>query len=287
MKINTKDYVVIHEVKDNKVIIADPGEGVVEWSKETFLERWTGILMLAVPKPEFSTKEGSKSPLSRIVNLIKPNLGTLTETFICALLFTILGLGTSYYVQVLVDNVMVNQSTRLLNVLTLGMVLLILFRMVYGALRQYLLVHIGQKVDVALMVQYYRHILRLPMRFFDTRKVGEILSRLNDAVKIRTAISGTTLTIILDTTLVIVSIGVMFYYNWQLTLVALLVIPFMAMMFIGLHRPIKSNQRKIMEQAAELEGYLVESVTGVSTLKGFTAERSTFSKAETLFVRMI
>ena len=96
---------------------------------------------------------------------------------------TVLGVATSYYVQHLVDHVLAHKESTLLNALGVGMVLVVAFRTLFGLLRQYLLAHVGRKVDLVLIAGYTRHVLGLPLRFFETRQVGEILSRVNDAAK--------------------------------------------------------------------------------------------------------
>ena len=114
---------------------------------------------------------------------------------------------------------------RLLNALGVGMVLIVLFRTLFGLLRQYLLAHVGRKVDLALIAGYARHLLRLPLRFFEMRQVGEILSRVNDAAKVREAISGTTLTAVVDGTLVVLMLGGALALRRPLALVATAFVP--------------------------------------------------------------
>ena len=106
---------------------------------------------------------------------------------------TVLGVFASYFIQHLVNSVLVRSERGLLNALSVGMVLIVLFKALFGPLRQYLVAHVGRKVDLALVSGYARHILRLPLPFFDMRRVGEILSRVHDADKVREAISGATL----------------------------------------------------------------------------------------------
>ena len=138
---------------------------------------------------------------------------------------TLLGVATSYFVQHLVDSVLVRHEGRLLNALGVGMVLILLFRTLFGVLRQYLLAHVGRKVDLALIAGYARHILGLPLQFFEMRRVGEILSRVNDAAKVREAISGTTLTAVVDGTLVVLLLAVLWLYDVPLALVATAFVP--------------------------------------------------------------
>src|SRR5207248_6209768 len=132
---------------------------------------------------------------------------------------------TSYFVQHLVDSVLVRQEVRLLNALGVGMVLVVAFRTLLGALRQYLLAHIARKVDLGLIAGYMRHVLALPMNFFETRRVGEILSRVQDAGRIREAISGTTTTAAVDGVIVLLMLGVLWVQDTQLALVATAFVP--------------------------------------------------------------
>lgn len=280
-------YVVIHKAKNDEIILADPAKGVVTLGRSDFLEKWTGKLLLLMPTSDLSETRPSTSPLSRFIALLRPNSGMLFKSLLCAILFTILGLGTSFYVRILVDSVFASKNTQMLNLLSAAMVMLLLLKTGIGSLRQYLLVRVSQRVDESLILGYYRHIMGLPIKFFDTRKVGEILSRLDDALKIRNAISGTALTIVIDATLVISAFGVMFYYHWKLTLIALALLPFIVAMLLIMHRPIRKNQREIMDRASNLDAYLVESVSGANTIRAFSAENSSFLRAKSLFAKMI
>ena len=138
---------------------------------------------------------------------------------------TVLGISTSYFIQHLVDSVLVHNERRLLNALGIGMVLIILFRTVFGVLREYLVAHVGRKVDLALVAGYTRHLQGLPLQFFETRQVGEVLSRINDAYKVREAVSGATLTTVVDGTLVSVLLAVLWACDARLALVATAFLP--------------------------------------------------------------
>src|SRR5262249_7998795 len=158
---------------------------------------WTGHVLLVVPEPlsrPAGTSGAVMAPWRRFFGLLLCHRPVLIEAFFCALLMTVLGVATSYYVQHLVDSVLVRGEVRLLNALGGGMVLLVLSRALFGPPGQFLLAHSGRRVDLPLMAGYARHILSLPLSFFEMRRVGEILSRVNDAVKVREAISGATLT---------------------------------------------------------------------------------------------
>src|SRR5262249_31924120 len=151
-------------------------------------------------------------PWQRFLSLLGFHRSVLVEAFFCALLMTVLGIATSYFIQHLVDNVLVRNERRFLNALGIRMVFVILFCALFGVLRQYLLAHAGRKVDLTLIAGYARHLLGLPMQFFEMRRVGEILSRVNDAAKVREAISGTSLTAVVDGTLVVILLVVLWVY---------------------------------------------------------------------------
>lgn len=295
-------FVVLYEVHEDKVLLSDPATGIVEWTKEKFLERWRihlsgeegddepyGALLLLTPTSSMYQSEELKkgSKWERLWAVMRPRLPIVFEAFLCALLATLLALGTSFFMQVLIDNVLVHEKVSVLNTLAIGMGLLYLFRTGFGVLRQYLLVHLAQKIDLELILQYYGHILKMPIRFFRTRQVGEILSRMNDASKVRALIQGTTLSLLLDMMMFVFAAGVMFYYHATLTFIVLAFLPVFAISVYLLNRPITAVQRKAMEQSAELEAHLVESVSGVATLKSFAAESSARRKTEQKFVKVI
>jgi ATP-binding cassette subfamily B protein len=149
------------------------------------------------------------------------------------------------------------------------------------------LVHVSQKIDAALILGYYKHILRLPQSFFDTWRVGEIISRINDAVKIREAVSSASLTIVVDALVLLFSFALMFLYSWKLALVALGTAPLFLLLFFALKGSISRTQRGMMEKNAELESHLVASVSGIATIKSQQAEAVSNLKTERQFVELL
>ena len=213
------------------------------------------------------------SPTHRFLKLLAGHSPILAEAFVCALLMTVLGAGTAFFVQHLVDSVLVRQESRLLDALGLGMLLVLGFRTLFGMLRQYLLAHVGRAVDLALVAGYARHLLRLPLRFFEMRQVGEVVSRVHDASKVCEAVSGTTTTALVDGTLVMILLGGLWLYDWQLALVASAFVPLLVLSAAVHHPAARRRSRAAMEQAARFSAHLVEGVSGVETVKAFGAER--------------
>jgi ATP-binding cassette subfamily B protein len=283
-------FVVLYRAKKNKVVVADPARGVQSLGRDEFCQYWTGVLLLVVPETDGvagEVKGTGTAPWRRFFGLLSAHTPLLFEAFCCALLMTLLGAATSYYVQQLVDSVLARGQDRLLNALGVGMVMIVLFRTLFGMLRQYLLAHTGRKVDLALLAGYTRHVLELPLPFFETRRVGEILSRVNDAVKVREAISGTTLTAVVDGTLVLLLLAVLWLYDMPLALVATAFVPVL-MISVAAHHPLARRcSKNAMEQGSHLYAHLVEDVSGVDTIKVFGAEETRTHKRERRLVRFI
>src|SRR5947207_1675004 len=182
-------FVVIHKATAKGVVIADPGRGVERLSRDEFCRRWTGYLLLVEPAKAPAVGTGKPvRPWRRFAALLAGHRPLLAEAVVCALVMTVLGVSTSYFVQHLVDSVLPRGERRLLHAMGIGMVLVVLVRAVFGLLREYLLAHVGRQVDLALIAGYARHVLRLPVRFFEARQVGEVISRVHDAAKVREAV---------------------------------------------------------------------------------------------------
>ena len=283
-------FVVLHRVRKRAVIVADPARGVRTLTRDEFCRGWTGYLLVVVPGSNASpaTKGGGTvSPWRRFLGLLIPNTPILAEAFLCALLMTVLGISSSYFIQHLVDSVLVRHEGRLLNAMGVGMVLIALFKTLFGLLRHYLVAYVSRKVDLVLIAGYARHILALPLRFFEMRQVGEILSRVNDAAKVREAISGTTLTAVVDGTLVILMLAVLWLHDLRLAMVATAFVPVLVAGMMAHHPAAKRLSREAMEGAARLSAHLVEDVSGVETVKAFGAERARAEEGEARLVGFV
>src|SRR3954453_18581023 len=224
-------FVVLYRVTTRGVVVADPARGIQAQARSEFCRRWTGYLLVVVPGQQAVSPRPGGAPVGpwrRFLSLLGSHTPVLVEAFFCALLMIVLGVSTSFFIQHLVDSVLVRSEGRLLNALGVGMVLIVLFRTLFGLLRQYLVAHVGRQVALALIAGYTRHILGLPLRFFEMRRVGEILSRIGDAAKVREAISGTTLTAVVDGTLVVILLVVLWISDAKLALVAMAFIPALA-----------------------------------------------------------
>ncbi|MEY8547940.1 cysteine peptidase family C39 domain-containing protein, partial [Clostridium sporogenes] len=204
-------YVVIHKITEKEIIIADPGRGIIKYNPQEFFEIWTGILLIMTPTVKFEKGNKEKGLFQRFFKLIKPQKKLLVNIFLSSIIFTILGIIGAFYFKFILDDIIPNNLNKSLHMISIGIIVLTLFKVLLGAFRTQLLIYLGQNMDIPLMLGYYEHVINLPMNFFGTREVGEIISRFNDASKIRDAISGATLTMMIDSLMVI--IGGIFLYT--------------------------------------------------------------------------
>ncbi len=278
-------YVVIYEVKEDKIKIMDPAFGKVEEKPlKDFVDEWTGILVLLLPKEDFKEGNEKVSIWRRFLFLIKPHKSIVIQSIVGALIYTLLGLSTSIYVQKIVDIIIPEGNGNLLNLLSVIMFFILIFSVVINYLKTIFMLKTGMQIDVKLILGYYKHLLSLPQSFFDNMRSGEIISRINDAVKIRTFINETLVTLAVNIFTILCAFGLMFTYYWKLAMVILLIIPLYSIIYILYNKSNKFIQRKLMEKGAALQAQLVESINTAGTIKRFALEDYANHKTEKSFV---
>lgn len=266
-------FVVIYKLSKGKVTVMNPAYGKLEeYSKEDFAKIWTGVLVILEKNEYFEQKDERTSVYVRFWNLVKPHKSILFQALLGTVIYTVLGLSTSIYIEKITDYVLIDGNRRLLNLLSIGMIIILLFQIFISSMKSILVLQTGQKMDKHLILGYYKHLLKLPQRFFDTMRVGEIISRVNDAVKIRSFINDVAIQIFVNVFIVFFSFAMMFTYYWKLALIVALVIPFYLLVYWITNKLNKKVERQLMEESADLESHLVESLNSVRTIKQFGIE---------------
>ena len=281
-------YIVVYEISKSHITVMDPGSGKMERiTHEAFKKEWTGVLVLLVPNEEFKIGNEKVSVYKRFWFLLKPHKTVLLQAFIGAVVYTLLGFSTSIYIQKITDYVLIDGNTKLLNLLSVIMIILLLAKVLIGIFKDVFLIKTGQQIDARLILGYYKHLLKLPQQFFDTMRVGEIISRIGDAVKIRNFINGVALSLTVNVLIVIFSFVLMFTYYWKLALIMAVIIPIYIFIYWIVNKLNKKVERKVMEEAADLESQLVESINSVGTIKRFGLEGFANLKTETKFIKLL
>ncbi|PBB98990.1 peptidase domain-containing ABC transporter [Mesorhizobium sp. WSM3862] len=281
-------FVVVQAINARWVIVMDPAYGEIrKLAHEEFKKQWTGALVLLVPADTFKGRDETTSPLGRFARLLAPHKAAMAQALAGALVTTILGLSTAIYVQKIVDHVITAGNRNLLNLMSVAMLLILVVQILINLLRNRLVLQTGQKIDVHLILGYYNHILSLPQKFFDSMRMGEIISRMNDAVKIRSFLNDVSINMFVDVLTILFSLGLMFIYSWKIALVVAASIPLYLSVYWIINRLNRNRQRAVMENAAELETQLVESLGAVSTIKISGVASFANFKVETRFIKML
>jgi ATP-binding cassette subfamily B protein len=284
-------FVVVYQANAKRTVIADPEKGVLKLAPADFQKTWTGNVLLVSPGNDRISPDNESSlkcipPSRRFWSLLLGQRQVLVEAAACGILMTLLGLSTSFFIRHLVDSVLVRGESGLLNALGIGMLVVALFRTLFGSIRKYMLAHVSRRLDMTLLSRFSRHIHKLPVDFFEARQVGDILSRVSDASKVRDAISGITLTALVDGALVLMTSAFLWMYDAHLAIVSSLFVPVILIVVWTHHHPSRRLSRKSMEDNAKLSAHLVEDISSVATVKAFNASRHRVDEAERRVVQV-
>ena len=277
-KINKTDwidhYVVVSKISQKRIQIWDPNplERKKKISIKKFLEMWTGYAVFFEPDITFK-KTKKESLLLKFIPVFLPHIKTLIYTFLSSIILLIFGIIISFYYKYIFDEVIYSKSIFSLHSLTLGILLVTIIQVIVGTIRSILLSHFSFKTDLQLNFSYLEHIFDLPVSFFESRKSGEILSRLGDLDKIKQTISSTALSGIMDTVMLIVSAPILLSINKTLFGISIITVILGAIISVVYARIYRSYYTKQMSQNAEVQSYLYESLNGVSTVKALNAEK--------------
>lgn len=281
-------FVVVYRMKKSRIQYMDPSRGKMILQPVTaFKNQWSGVVLLLLPETEFLRENQLTPVLKRFWKLIRPHRTLLARALSGALIYTMLGLATSIYVQRIIDFVIPDANNKLMNLLGGIMLIILVFQLLAGYFKSLIALRTGQQIDTQLILGYYRHLMRLPQQFFDSMQVGEIISRVNDAVKIRAFINDTALHLAVHALAMVFSLAAMFLYSWKLALVMLMAIPVYLVLYIISNRINARWRRKIMETGAALESQLLESINGMKTIRRFGVEAYFIRQTEKKFIPLM
>lgn len=280
-------YVVIHKITKKNVIIADPAKGILKYSIEEFLKQWTGVLILLSPTSKMEKRNEKQGTLWRFFYLLIPQKNLLLQIFLSSLVITGLGIMASFYFRFIMDDIVPNTLEKTLTTVSLCIIGLYIFKILLEAFRTQLILYLSQKLDIPLILGYYQHVMGLSLGFFGSKKIGDLVSRFADASKIREAISGATLTIMIDTLMVVIGGIVLYMQNNTLFFIALVMVIIYGVIVFCFNHPIRSVNQEQLQRSAKLNSFLIESLNGVETIKAHNAEEDVETQTDTLFVRLL
>ncbi|MBO1126595.1 peptide cleavage/export ABC transporter [Enterococcus faecalis] len=280
-------YVVIYKIKGNKLWIADPASRKNKKTIEEFEKEWTGILLIPSPRENYTPIKEKVAGLSSFLPIIWKQKGLVFHIVLASTFITFFGIGSSYYFQGILDFFIPNQARSTLNIISIGLIVVYLFRVLFEYSRSYLLVILGQRMSIAVMLQYFKHVLNLPMNFFATRKSGEIISRFLDANKIIDALASATLSVFLDIGMVLLVGITLAIQNGTLFLVTLASLPFYIVAIVTFVKSYEKANQEEMAAGATLNSSIIESLKGIETIKSYNSEEKVYNRVDQEFIKLM
>ena len=268
----TTHYMVLLEVTRCGVSVMDPAEGRLKKIPEKeFRERWTGVMILLIPDEKFQ-KSKKVSDLSKLKEIIVPYKNSLVITAIWACAVSLLGLSMSLYIKEIMDEILVNRNIGRLDMISVVVIILLLIQFGVTIARNVMSFTTGKAINQELIIRYYNHLFKLPQSFLDSMRVGEMLSRINDAVKITAFIQELAVNLLVNVLTVVFSLAIMLYYNWRIAIMIMMMVPVYCLLYYMSNRMNGIWQRKIAVSGAEFDSFLVESIGAASTIRNLSAQ---------------
>lgn len=303
-------YLVIYKKAKEYLIIADPAVGVVRKSRFEFSKNWSGVLFFIKPNKEFKT-ENTSTVKNIWLNILKHEFnsenisvkrkGNLSSTdwenikfkksLIRLTLLSgvgiLLGILGSFYYKFLIDNVLPKKSYYFLKIVSLIFMLIGIFETVLLSIQSYLFFIFGQKIDIKLVLKYYRHILNLPLNFFETRDSGDILSRINDVYEIKNVIVTLFVNCYLNFIMLIGCSITLCSISIKLFLVTLVTLVIYISIILFFRKKLRKQVREKIEQEIKLNTTLIETILGIETIKALGLESHFTERVKNIFKKCL
>ena len=280
-------YIVVYKMNEKNVWVSDPALGLRKYKRAFFEKNCNGITLVLEPTTEFKKQAEDRSSFKNFIQFILPYKLILFEIFIASLLLNLFGLATPIFTQNIVDKVLTHHNVSMLNMMLIGMLLILIFRILTMIVRQYLIIHTSMKIDLRMLVLFYKHMLALPLGYYRVRKIGDFITRFGENVKIRDFMTNTALTIVLDVILIVVYLLLMFHYNVQMTVIVLLFIPLFLLLTLVFTPILKRLSVDSFAARSESQSHLIESINAIDTVKAMNLEYPIRWKWEDKFIKSL
>jgi ATP-binding cassette subfamily B protein len=282
-------FIVVYKIGKNKIIVGDPGkENTERQDIDEFLKRFTRALLIFRPTTEFQTgKIEGESTYRRFIKLLVPQKKLFIFAILASLMMTMLGIVSSLFNKIIMDEVLPYGLDKLLLSSLIIFTVVAFTQILIEFLRSWIMLYLSQRIDIPLMLGYFKHIYSLPMRFFATRKTGDIITRFSDAFTIKDIFTNIALTLIMDVSMAVIAGIILFRMNSRLfAIIALLTLLSIVLVFI-FRQPYKKINQEQMQQASVLNSQIIEGLEAVETIKGNATEDRELDGIEREYIRSL
>lgn len=269
---NDGSFFIIARLDQDSILIHDPQSQRPEMiNTEQLQRRWSGDLVLLRSQSSLAA-DLSKFDFTWFIPAIVKYRKLLGEVLLVSFVLQIFSLLTPLFFQVVMDKVLVHHGLTTLDVIAIGLLGIMVFETVLSGLRSYIFAHTASRIDVELGSKLFRHLVTLPLSYFQARRVGDSVARVRELENIRSFLTGNTITLVLDVLFSVVFIAVMFFYSGWLTLVVVLSLPVYIVVSLLITPVLRARLNESFTRGAENQAFLVETVNGIDTLKSMAVE---------------
>lgn len=265
-------FFIIAQVTASEALIYHPLIGKNQQvSLELLEQNWDGDVIQMVSRASLQAAS-AKFDFTWFIPAIIKHRKLLGEVLLISFIIQILALITPLFFQVVMDKVLVHRALTTLQVIAIGLLSVTFFQVILGGVRTYIFSHTTLRIDVELGAKLFQHLLRLPLSYFESRKVGESVARVRELENIRNFLTGNAVTVLLDFVFSIVFVAVMFYYSWQLTMLVLISLPCYVLLTVFITPVLRSRLNDKFAKGAANQAFLVESLSNIQTIKAMALE---------------
>jgi subfamily B ATP-binding cassette protein HlyB/CyaB len=256
------------------------------WSADELQARFSGRLLLMTSREHMA---GASRPfdISWFIPALVKYRRSLRDVLIASFFIQLMALATPIFFQLVIDKVLVHQTIGTLDVIAIGLAVVLVWETALSGLRTWLFAHTTNRVDAELSASMFRHLVALPLSYFESRRVGDSVARVRELERIREFLTSNAVTVVIDLVFTVVFFAVMFTYSLTLTLIVLGSIPVYVLISLFITPPLRARLDEKFRRGAENQAFLVETVTGIGTLKAMAVEPQMRDKWEKQFAGYI
>lgn len=282
-------FVVIHKItKKDTIIIADPEQGIRKIKRKQFANDFTGVLILALPKSDFEILQyKNKGMFELFSSLILPQKKMIATILLTSIILSLIGIGISTSSKILMDQIIPNRLKNTLFVFMISFALIMIIQSLLASFRQHIIIYFSRKIDIPVLMGYYNHIMHLPYEFFVSRKIGDIITRFQDAMTIKSIFTNASISLVLDLGLSIISALVLFNMNATLFLILFIMVLINILLVYFFKKSYKKINYQTMDSSSKLNSHIIESIKNIETIKSQNDEKQQIEKLESKFVNLL
>ena len=282
-------FVVVFKITKKYVIVGDPAKDLIKQPIEEFLHSFTGNMLILVPGNSFDScqEETKNSVFRRYVNLLMPQKKLFFFIILASILLTALGIASSMFNKILMDEILPYKLKDTLNIIVVVFATVSITQIVIGFIRKWIVMHLSVKIDIPLMLGYFGHIYKLPMKFFATRKTGDITTRFSDAFTIKNIFTSIALTLIMDVIMTVVTGIVLFNINVPMFVVIMVMTVITILLVLIFKQPYKRINEEQMQQSSVLNSQIIEGLRSYETIKSNANEDVELDNIEKEYIKSL